>query len=81
MERKISEMILSKNGNKASLEKILGSADLFRDGYLDSLASVAVVHDLEREFSVKIGPFLITKANLSSVASIKKLVEQRLKAS
>ncbi|NUM87833.1 MAG: hypothetical protein HUU37_01380 [Bdellovibrionales bacterium] len=77
MKEKVAAMIQQRTGMSATQEAILASTDLFRDGFLDSLASVSLVHELEREFQVKIGPFLITRTNLASVDAIMALVERR----
>lgn len=77
MRERIAELILSRNGKAADRAMILSSSDLFRDGFLDSLACVSLVHALEKEFGVKIGPFWISRTHLGSVSAIEALVESR----
>jgi acyl carrier protein len=55
--------------------KVADSQDLFRDGILDSLSTLNLIHFLEAHFDITFGPFLVTRKNFSTVSSITNLVE------
>jgi acyl carrier protein len=60
---------------KFSEDRIMKSVDLFKDGVLDSLSTLNLIHFLEAHFDLVLGPFAVTRKNFSSVPSIVALVE------
>ena len=58
---------------------IADSKDLYRDGILDSLSTLNLIHFLEAHFQVVLGPFAVTRKNFSTIDSICRLIEAKRK--
>ncbi len=69
--------IRTLRANGFSETAITKSKDLYRDGILDSLSTLNLIHFLEAHFQVVLGPFAVTRKNFSTVESICRLVEKK----
>ena len=77
-EQKIAAFLRESHPTASGgIEAILGSKDLFADGWIDSLLHLQLLAFLESSFGLRIPPFQVTRRNFASVSAISELITGR----
>lgn len=85
ISRKILEVLPMREKIEKILNEIIPGADLscgtlIESGYIDSLALINLISELDIEFDIEITFSELNVDNFSSVESIQALVEQKVQA-
>lgn len=77
LERKIAAFLKEAHPSAAGgPEAIANSADLFADGWMDSLLHLKLLAFLEAEFGLRVPAFQVTRRSFQTVAAIAALVSR-----
>lgn len=74
MEEKIAQFLSAAHPTRK--ESPAASADLFKDGWLDSLLQLRLLNFLEQEFHIRIPAFQVSLRTFQNVAAITALVKK-----
>jgi acyl carrier protein len=77
IESRIASFLKSSHPSATGgVDAILGSQDLFTDGWMDSLLHLKLLAFLEKEFGLRVPPFQVTRRSFRTVHSVAQLVAE-----
>lgn len=78
LEKRILDMLADVCGDDAVRDPSLRDADLFEEGFLDSMAAVELLLDIEDELGVSIAPTEVARDQMNTPNLIIHQVEIRM---
>ena len=78
VQKRVWQCLVQSVSNNSNLESVTEDTHLFNDAVLDSLSTVAMVSELEKEFEIKLREDDVFSPSFTSLRGIAGLVGERV---